>query len=109
MAKKPYTNNTNRIQHVGTVTVFPGSTREVEETLIPDFKPQTQAEQEPSEDEVRAEILEHTLSELEDILPKMNNEELDALAKAEAEGKNRKGVLEQIQEIKLDRASENQE
>lgn len=109
MAKKPYTNTTDRIQHVGTVTLFPNTTREVEETLIPSFKARPAQPDENTGDDVLVEILDHTVADLEDVLPTLTNDELDVLADAEEAGKNRKTVLEQIQSIKLDRASENQE
>ena len=39
MNKVPYTNNTDRIQHIGPITVWPGNTREVDPRDLPGALP----------------------------------------------------------------------
>lgn len=103
MSKVPFHNDTDKIKHVGPVTLFPGDTREVEETDIPDFKaPEAGGE---SKQDPLLMILEGKAPEVIDVLPDLTPGELDALQLAEQAGKSRKGVLEAIAEEFLVRAN----
>ena len=111
MAKIPYTNNTNKIQHIGTVMLFPGDSREVEETHLPDYKGHAPA-QAPEEDTALAALLallDQSVPEIEQALPSLSLEELETLEQAEQNGKTRKTLIEAIAEERLSRASQTQE
>ncbi len=103
MAKKPHTNNTNQIQHIGTVTLWPGETREVEETLIPDHRPAPSAP--APEPDALAALIERNAPEVIAALPALDDDELALLDEMErAAEKPRKGVLQAIAEEQLLRA-----
>ena len=111
MAKIPYTNNTKKIQHIGSVMLFPGDSREVEETHLPDFKSHAPAAP-PEEDTALAallELLDRSVPEIEGALPSFSLEELETLEQAEQNGKTRKTLIEAIAEERLSRASQTQE
>ncbi len=102
MAKKPYTNETDSIQHIGTVTLWPGETREVEETLIPG---QTAHQESPQEPDPLVLLIQGNAPEVIAALPTLDDEQLSLLDEMErAAEKPRKGVLQAIAEEKLTRA-----
>lgn len=47
MKMVPCTNSTKKIMHVGSKTIWPGDTRDVEETLHPDYEPAATVVPEP--------------------------------------------------------------
>ncbi len=103
MAKRPYTNDTDSIQHIGTVTLWPGETREVEETLIPDHQAAPQAS--PQGPGPLALLIQRNAPEVIAALPTLDDEQLSSLDEMErATEKPRKGVLQAIAEEKLTRA-----
>ena len=108
MSKIAYTNTTDKIQHVGCVTLYPGDTREVEETHLPNFK-KPDAEVEQKKDPL-LDLLTGTVLAVTNALPDLSIEELDRLEAGEkATEKPRKGILEAITEEKLSRAASTQE
>lgn len=109
--KKPYTNDTDKIVHIGNCTIWPGQTREVEETLIPGFVQESSGEEEQDtalEDALVA-LLDGSVAEIREALPGLPGEHLDLLETLEASdngGKGRKGVAEAIAEERLRRAAQ---
>jgi len=102
MAMKPWTNTGETPVHIGGKLIGPGETRDVEETLIPDYAP---AAREPDLSDPVLEILDHKVAEIAGILPQLSDEELRQVEQAEQDGKTRKGVMEAIAEEWLRRAS----
>ena len=68
MKLRPYTNTQKHAMHIGTKTIWPGDTREVDETLHPDYEPTPPASV-PAVDIV-AELLAQKVA---DILPKRDD------------------------------------
>lgn len=112
MTKVPYTNTTDRIQHVGTVTLWPGDTREVDETLIDGRAPAKPAEPAPADPVLQLldQSVEHVATAIrargEDGLPVITDAQLAALRQAEENGKTRKTMIGAIDEETVRRASE---
>ena len=107
MAKKPCTNTTDQIMHVGNTTIWPGQTREVDETLLPDYAAPDTDDAAPDPDADLKALLEGNVGEVREALPAFTDDELDSLEALESEdagGKGRKGVLEAIAEARLQRA-----
>lgn len=100
--ERPWTNTTDRIQHLGGKMIRPGATRDVEETLLPGFAPAAAAV-EPDMDAV-LELLEGSVDTVKEAVPRLENEDLDRLEAAEIAGKARKGVLEAVANERLERA-----
>jgi len=113
MAKIPHTNTTENIQHIGNTTLWPGDTREVEESLIPGKAPDQEAAPDPTDPiaELLAEnkgVIERQIQARDETgRPIIDMEALLTLEAAEnATEKPRKGVLSAIAEEKLRRAQE---
>lgn len=106
--KKPITNTTDKIMHVGGCTIWPGQTREVEETLHPDYRPEPAPEVAPDPYEDLLALLDGNVSEVREGLSALADDELTVLEGLESEeqgGKGRKGVFEAIAEERLARAA----
>lgn len=102
----PYTNEGDTFITIGLTTIPPGQTREVDQTLLPDY-------QAPTIGEVSAELDPHLpLRELLDgnvdtvltALPDMPTDEIEILGELEQQGKARKTILGAIAELLLNRA-----
>ncbi len=109
--KVPYSNTTDKIQHIGPTTVMPGQTREIEERDLLAFTDATL----PGKDDDEADaplselsaFLQQPVKAIADALPGMSAGELDLLeAEESAAEKPRKGVLAAIAEARLQLASQ---
>lgn len=108
MARKIFTNNTDRIVYIGGRSVFPGSTREVDARDIPGHQaPAPAAPAEPVGDLQAAidALLELSVADIRAALPRLEGE-LEQLLQSEVEGRNRKGVIQAIEAERLRRAAE---
>lgn len=107
MKRVPLTNpHTDRTLHVGGVVIPPGDTRLVDEHAVPKAlqAPKTPAVQEP-EPNPMAELAEQKVDDIVAALPELDDEQLAELLDLEqAADKPRKGVLEPITELQLERA-----
>ncbi len=111
MGKKvPYTNTTDHIIHIGPKTIWPGSTRDVDEDHIPDKERPKPTIAEELEESPLAEILEQNVPAIVDVLGALSDAELDELELLEnGSDKPRKGLINAIMEERLSRASAAQE
>ena len=105
MAKKPYTNTTDKIIHIGNCTIWPGQTREVDETLLPDYRPPARQEPQDDTNAALAALLDGSVNEVRDALESFDADQLDTLESLESAGKDRKGVAEAIADERLRRAA----
>lgn len=107
MALVPYTNTGKNNMHIGGKVITPGETREVDETLIPDFG--VSAGNPSNEDEIvrnpLSDILAGSVKEVADALIALDMAQLDELDALETNAeKPRKGVLEAIDNRRLELA-----
>lgn len=103
MPKVPHTNDTDKFMHVGSVTIPPGETRDVDPTLLPGYEPEE--EEKPQEhDNPLDDILLKSIADIVTLLPEVPSEQLLELEAMESVGKNRKGLLEAIAAEQLKRA-----
>jgi hypothetical protein len=104
MKMMPFTNTKDHAVHIGNKTIMPNSTREVEATLHPDYKPPKKVA-EPAVDIV-AEIQAKKASEIPAELPNLDDAQLIALYQLEEESeKSRKTVKDAIAKLQLERAA----
>lgn len=98
MKMKPFTNDTDRIIYLGNATIPPGQTRDVEETLHPDFAAEPKGPAETEAADPLIELLKGTVATVSAGIEGLSVDELNQLADAERDGQNRKGVLGAIAE-----------
>ncbi|QZA80856.1 hypothetical protein [Deefgea piscis] len=108
----PFTNETERFITVGLTTIAPGQTRDVDETLLPNYQPA--ANQSESNEADLAYPALHALlaSNVETVinaLPDLPTDELEALGEIEQMGKARKTILGAVAELLLNRAGAEQQ
>lgn len=103
MAKVPYTNHSKVTQHIGPCSIAPNETREVEETHLPIQKAREEQPPVTLEEAIQA-ILAHTIPEIDEVLPTLEDSDLDTLESMEKAGKNRDGVLKAVAAERLSRA-----
>ena len=110
-----FTNDTKKIIHIGNKTIWPGSTREVDETLLPNFKAPEKVE-EPEADPL-LDLLDNSIPIIVEAItardengaPTITDEGLAKLKAAEEDGNTRKGLMSAIAEEELGRANEKAE
>ena len=121
MGMVPYTNETDKFQHIGSATIPPGDTRLVDEELLPGYQPPADVPAGGNDgggakmpDDAAAlmlaamlELLEKNVPEIQAQLAALTDDELEILEKGEsaAEGKNRSTLLQSISTEKLARAA----
>ena len=102
-----YHNTGKMAVHIGNKCIMPGATREVDETLIPGFKPPTPPKAETLDPTAELlSILDGSVGEVTAALVDLTAEQLDVLEKAEQDGKTRKGVIEAIAKSRLELAAQ---
>ena len=105
--KQPYTNDTDKVLHIGNTTLFPGDTRlcEVSDIEAHTGSRQDEVTTEGSEDDPVAEIAKGTVQYIKDAIPGLGDEALDQIEEIE-NGKEspRRGVIEAITAARLERA-----
>jgi len=111
MQLKPFTNTTGHIVHIGTKTLFPNETREVDPRQIPNElrDPPAPAAAAPAATEAFSvtEFLAGSVANIAAQLPALDVPTLDLVHDIEqANPKPRKGVIAAIAEERLRRASE---
>jgi hypothetical protein len=113
--KVAFTNPTGKYLAVGSKTVPPHGTREVDEDHIPPkFKQKKAGEPEKAPSDPLLELLNKKVGEVitaikarnEDGSPVINAEQFEQLELAESEGKQRAGVISGFTEERLARSSE---
>ena len=105
MKTVPYTNNTENTVHIGSATIPAGETRDVDPSLLPDFKAEkAQAEELPPDH--LAELLAGNVTDAIKGLTDLSDDDLQDLATKEAAGKARKSLAEAIAAETLRRADE---
>jgi len=100
---KPYTNHSSKTATIGTRRLEPGQTRLVEETMIPGFAVPPAPPERPIDD--LAELLEGSVKQVTESLPGLDQDQLDRVRNLESGGKQRKGVLNAIEEQVIERAA----
>jgi hypothetical protein len=103
MMKTHYTNETNKFQHIGGVTVPPGETREVDASALPNYQPEG-APPAPLQVDPIAELLKKKVADVAAALPELSQEDLGKVAALEQDGQNRKSLMEAIGAENLRRA-----
>lgn len=102
MKKIPFTNETKRYVTIGNVTIPPGMTCDVEETLHPDYKPQQVQAAASGHVDIVQMLQSGPLDELLKCLPELSREDLDRLDTAEQLRQTpRKTVLAAITKLQL--------
>lgn len=110
MRKIPFTNETNGYLVIGTVTIPPGQTRDVEDTLHPDYAVGRSASAETAPVDIVAMLLAGPLDELLKCLPALSPEDLDRLDTQEQQSEApRSEVISAITELQLSRADAEQQ
>ncbi len=110
--KIPVQNNTDQIMYVGGVMIPTGESREIEEHAVPEhLRPQAaEAETEAAEPDPLSELLGHSVKDLAEMLPGIEDAALEALEAAElGAAKPRKRLLELLQKERLERAAKRSE
>lgn len=110
----PYYNDTGKIQHIGSKTIFPGETREVDETYIPVKLQKSKKEEVPKSEAPNPNakllmILDGKVSDITAKLGDYSDEQLDLLKQAEENGNTRSTLIAAIDEEKMSRAQAAQE
>jgi len=109
MNEVPVKNDGKTTRYVGGFAIPPGETRILPAASVPRHLHRAPTPVEPKEapDTFVADTLDGTVDEIKAILPTITAEDLDVLETAEMDenGKNRKGVLNAIQEERLNRAA----
>lgn len=100
----PVTNDGSTTRYVGSIAIQPGETREVPEHLVP-AEASVEATADPTEDDAIAQILDHNVSTIIDMLPQFSGDELFRVELAETNGAARKSLLKAIAEERLTRAA----
>jgi len=100
---QPYTNHSSRTVTIGSRRLEPGQTRLVEETMIPGFVVPEPAPEQPIDD--LAELLDGSVKQVSEALPGLDQDQLERVRKLESSGKQRKGVLNAIEEQRIERAA----
>lgn len=103
MAKRPHTNTTGRIQHLGGCTLFPNQTRDIDEKDIPRARAAA-LPPEPAPPDPADELVGKPLKEILPALSELTTDQLARLEALELDGRARKSLLEAISELRLSRA-----
>lgn len=101
MVTKPYHNSTNKTVHIGNKSIRPGETREVDETMCPDFKANKPKAAAADPNAKLLLLLDLSVPKLVEALHGKTMEELDILEEAEEAGKTRVGAIAAITEARL--------
>lgn len=104
MSKVWYTNETNKFLHIGSVTIPPNETREVDESLLPGQKPKAEEAKTPVPPDAIAELLKKKVADVVAALHELSDDDLTKAAEQEQAGQNRKSVVEAIAAEQLRRA-----
>lgn len=102
--KVAYTNETQNFMHVGSVTIPPGETRDVDPSLLDGYKPEPGPEEEQPVDLI-AELLKASVKNITVELPGLSDEDLARAAVLEQGGQNRKSLLAALTEETLRRVA----
>lgn len=110
--KVPYQNTSDHVRHIGSVTLMPGQTRDVEEidlhAHIGGEQPEAQ-KAEPAIDNALSVILSGSVKDIIGALAEVSDTDLNSMEDMEkAAEKPRKGVLSAVAEERLNRASNKQ-
>lgn len=106
MKTVPYTNNTENTVHIGSATIPAGETRDVDPSLLPDFKPEKEEGEVELPPDHLTDLLAGNVGDAVKALPDLSDEDLQELAAKEAAGKARKSLAEAIAAETLRRADE---
>lgn len=99
MKMKPFTNDTDRVIYLGNATIPPGQTRDVEETLHPDFAAEPKATAATEAADPLVDLLKGNTTSIKAALADLSEGELERLGDLEqAAAQPRKGVLGAIAE-----------
>jgi len=109
--KIPYTNNSKKIQHIGPCTIWPGQTREVDESYLDVSTENPDADFKKTDLSKNIEdILKLSVANLTKALPSLSPEDLDAVDTGEkSKNKPRIGVVNAIAVERVNRASQSLE
>lgn len=110
MGMVPFTNAGSTVVHVGNKTIWPGQTREVDETLLKDYKAKAPVDVEPNATVIITGLLALSVKDIIAALPGLSDDDL-ALAEQLESAKDdpRSTALEAIHKEKLHRAKAAQE
>lgn len=106
--KIPVKNNTQQTMFIGGVMIPPDETRHPAAHHVPEHlrpRPVAAVEPAPTADEVLLDLLDHRIAEIVEALPALDDDEVDALERAEQAGKTRSGLMKAFHEEKLRRAN----
>lgn len=104
MATVPYTNPKKHTVHINGKAIAPGDTRDVEETMIPGYRPPPKAQAEETADPV-AELYGQTVADIIAQLPDLPDEDLKRLAQIEGgKDKPRVSLIKALSEESIRRA-----
>ena len=107
MNKVPFHNKTNKTVHVGTVSISPYGTRDVDPTHLPDAGKKPEQTVEQSVSATIDELLGLSVSDLTARLPSLSTADIDALEEAEnGKEKPRTSALNAIASERVSRASQ---
>lgn len=107
--KVPYTNETNKHLHIGSVTIAPGHTRDVEESHIPGYKPKDATQGSAPADDPLAELLKKSVKDITAELQSLSTADIERLGELEQKADQpRKTLLSAISEEILNRAADEQ-
>ena len=109
MPKVAFTNTKKHAVHVGGKTIMPGHTREVDETLVPGYKPPAVEAEVVDEKAELLVLLDESVPVIVANLVDLSDDDLETLRVAEENGKTRKGVIAAIADERLTRASATQD
>jgi hypothetical protein len=104
MMKVPYTNETEKYLHLGSVTIPPFGCRDVEESDIPGYTPPEAAVEAPTNPLAELQVL--SIAKIKDKFSTLSESDLNALGDLEKGSQNpRSGLLSAIAEEILNRAA----
>jgi hypothetical protein len=102
--KTPYTNETDKFVHIGSVTIAPGATRDVEDSHIPGYTPPASTTNESPENPL-ARIAVLSVDKAKAQLKNLTDGELAQLGDLEKAGQQRKTLINAIADELLQRAA----
>jgi hypothetical protein len=102
--KTPYTNETDKFVHIGSVTIAPGATRDVEDSHIPGYTPPNSVALEAPENPL-VKILALSVEKAKAELKSLTDDQLAQLGDLEKAGHQRKTLINAIADELLQRAA----
>lgn len=107
MKKTPFTNSGDHPVYAGGVLVRPGETRMVDPSTVDGLSTAAEPEAPAASGQTNSvlKLLDQSIPKVLEALPELSDADLEAVRAAEQDGKTRKGVLEAIEALRIERVA----